>query len=147
MKYLKGLLIIPVVIGVMKFNLPNASNNKGIYYDNFKYTDNVIFNGSDGLNIDYTASLSQVGDYYEISFEVINDSSVDVLVSDCSYQDNDSYINYELTYSNGKKIHKGDILKHGEKKQVKYRVLYKNQIEEENYQFDGSFSLNYEQVL
>ena len=149
MKYLRGLLIIPIVLGAMKFNLTEIkqANNKGVYYDNFKYTDNVIFNGSDGLNIDYTANLNRVGDYYEIAFDVINDSSVDVEISDCSYHDDDSYIDYELTYSDGKAIHEGDILKQGEKKQLKYRVLYKKQIEEDNYQFDSSFSLGYEQVL
>ena len=149
MKYLRGLLIIPIVLGAMKFNLTEIkqANNKGVYYDNFKYTDNVIFNGSDGLNIDYTANLNRVGDYYEIAFDVINDSIVDVEISDCSYHDDDSYIDYELTYSDGKAIHEGDILKQGEKKQLKYRVLYKKQIEEDNYQFDSSFSLGYEQVL
>lgn len=149
MKYLRGLLIIPLIFGALKVNLAeiNTSNRKGIYYDNFKYTDNVNFNSSKGLSIDYTANLQQVGDYYEITFDVVNDSSVDVEITNCSYHDNDAYINYELTYIDGKEIHEGDILKKGEKRQIKYRVLYKNQIEVENYQFDTSFSLDYEQIL
>ena len=62
------------------------------------------------------------------------------------YKD-DSYIDYELTYGNGKKINKGDILKKGQKRQLKYRVQYKNPIEEDSYQFDSSFSIGYEQLL
>ena len=114
--------------------------------DNFNYTDNVTFNGNDGLNIDYTANLNQVGDYYEISFNVINDSKVDMEITNCDYHKNDEFINYELTYDNGKKVQQGDILKQGESKKIKYRVQYKKLIVENNYQVDTSFSINYEQI-
>ena len=151
MKYINSLVLaIPLLFSMVStdFSEVNITNtHKGVYYDNFVYTDNVIFNGSKGLNIDYTASLEKVGDYYEISFEVINDSKVDVEISKCSYHKDDSYIDYELTYGNGKKINKGDILKKGQKRQLKYRVQYKNPIEEDSYQFDSSFSIGYEQVL
>ena len=39
------------------------------------------------------------------------------------------------------------LLKKGENKRLKYKVLYKNLINSDNYQFDSSFGLNYEQVL
>ena len=147
MKYLNSLVIlIPLVFGIVDSKLSEA-NHQGIYYDNFNYTDNVIFKGSTGQNIDYTAQLTNVGDYYEISFDVINDSSVDVKISNCVYHQDDPYINYQLTYEDGKSINEGDILKQGESKTVKYRVLYKNQIVEDSYQFDTSFSIGYEQVL
>ena len=150
MKFLKSLvLIVPVVLGVLNNNLSEVkdNNHRGVYYDNFKYTDNVNFNGSEGLNIDYSAELKQVGDYYELVFDVINDSDVDVEVSNCDYNDDDKYIDYYLAYADGKEINEGDILKKGESKKLKYRVLYKNSITEDNYEFDSSFSIRYEQKI
>ena len=150
MKYLESLvLIIPIVLGVLNNSLLGVdnSNHKGVYYDNFKYTDNVQFNGSDGLNIDYNAELNHVGDYYELTFDVINDSDVDVEISNCDYKVDDPYIDYYLAYEDGHKIHEGDILKKGESKKLKYRVLYKNSITEEDYEFDSSFALGYEQKI
>lgn len=148
MKYLNGLILaIPLLFGIIHNNEINLNTYKGVYYDNFNYTDNVTFNGNDGLNIDYTANLNQVGDYYEISFNVINDSKVDMEITNCDYHKNDEFINYELTYANGKKVQQGDILKQGESKKMKYRVQYKKLIVENNYQVDTSFSINYEQII
>ena len=42
-----------------------------IYYDNFQYTDNVLFYGVDGLNVQYEGELSYLGDSYELSFDVV----------------------------------------------------------------------------
>ena len=150
MKYLNSLiLVIPLLFGIINTDLSeikNMNKHKGLYYDNFSYTDNVEFNGAEGLDIDYNASLNQVGDYYEIIFDVINDSSVDVEITGCTFNKDDNYIDYELSYENGNKIKNGDILKKGQSKKIKYRVLYKNMIEG-TYQFDSSFSIGYEQVL
>ena len=151
MKYMRGLVLaIPLVLGVVGSNISDVKNinsYKGVYYDNFNYTDNVTFKRTEGLNLDYDASLRQVGDYYEIIFDVINDSNVDVEIANFKCNKDDSYIDYELTYENGKEIKTGDIIKKGQSKKIKYYVHYKNPIEEDNYQFDSSFSIDYEQVL
>ena len=148
MKYLNGLILaIPLLLSVINFGDTFDSNNKGIYYDNFSYTDNVIFKGSNGENIDYSAQLEKVGDYYDLSFDIINDTDVDVKVVDYTYNENDPYVEYELLYSNGKKINKGDVLKRGESVGVKYHVLYKNQIQEASYDLDTSFSISYDQII
>ena len=100
-----------------------------------------------GLSLQYAGQLSTPGDFYELSFDIVNDSEVDVEVSKCTYQTSDYYIDYQLTYDDGKDILVGDILEKGEKKRVKYRVLYKNRIDSNYYEFDSSFHLNYEQIL
>ena len=149
MKYIRGLVLaIPFVL-VAVGNISNANNiaSKGIYYDNFNYTNNVTINEVKGTDIDYSAKLSEVGDYYEIVFDVINDTNVDMKISNCIYNKDDTYIDYELTYNNGKEINTGDIIKKGESKKIKYFVQYKNPIIEEDYLFDSSFSIGYEQVL
>lgn len=151
MKYFKGLiLIIPLFVGIISSNISNVkgfNNKKGVYYDNFNYTNNVILEEVDGTNIDYNAQLNTVGDYYEITFDVINDSNIDVKISDCIFPNDDKYIEYRLTYADGERINTRDILKQGENKRIKYRVLYKNQVNEDNYQFDSSFSIGYEQLI
>ena len=151
MKYAKIMLVgLLAIIGLGYHNLnANASGDisKGIYYDNVKYTDNVLFNSVDGVNIDYSAQLKYPGDYYELYFDIVNSSGYSVEITDCIYNDDDDYIDYELTYENGNEINVGDAIKNGESIRVKYRVFYKKYIIEDNYTFDTSFSILYEQVI
>ena len=150
MKDIRGLVLaIPFVLGIVGSSISDfrsVNNHRGVYYDNFTYTDNVTFKGTKGLSLDYNANLVRVGDYYEIVFDVINDSNVDVEVLSCIYNEDDAYLDYELTYVNGEAIKTGDIIKKGQSKKIKYYVKYKKQVEEK-YHFDTSFSINYGQVL
>lgn len=149
-KYLGKILIGGlIIIGIYANSLTMDSKAKtaNIYYDNFKYTDNVEFHKAAGQNIDYSADLTNVGDSYEISFDIINKSDFDVKIVDYYCPKNDNYINYELTYNNGKIISQDDILKKGESKRFKYKVSYVNLVTEDNYTFDSSFSIQYEQKI
>ena len=151
MKYLKGALIVLLAIigvGYKNFNA-NASGDlkKGIYYDNIDYTENVAFNKVDGVNLDYSAELVKPGDYYELYFDVVNSTGYNVEITDCVYNEDDEYIDYDLVYENGEKINTGDIIKKGESVRVKYTVLYKEYIDKQDYTFDTSFSILYEQTI
>ena len=151
-KYIEGIIIgifIFLGIGYNTFSISNNNTNisKGIYYDSFKYSDNVVINKVDGTNLDFTGELKNPGDFYELSFDVVNSTTVDVKVSDFNCKNNDSYIEYLLTYSDGSNIKNGDIIEKGEKRRIYYKVLYKNPIIEDNYTFDSSFNINYEQVI
>ena len=151
MKYAKVLLVgLLAIIGLGYHNFTaNASGDlkKGIYYDKVDYTDNVAFNNVDGTSIDYSAELAKPGDYYELYFDVVNSTNYNVEITDCIYNEDDDYLDYELTYENGEKINIGDIIKKGESIRVKYKVLYKEYIMENEYTFDTSFSILYEQVI
>lgn len=151
MKYAKLLLVgILFLLGVWYYSIRvNATTtfNKGIYYDNIEYTDNVSFNSVDGVNIDYDAELDKPGDFYELYFDVINGTSYDVEITECLYNEDDEYIGYELTYDNGKKVSNGDVIKKGESVRLKYKVLYKEYVLDNDYTFDSSFSIFYEQVI
>jgi hypothetical protein len=151
MKYLRVMLVVLLAIigiGYYHFNV-NASGDlkKGIYYDNIDYTDNVEFNNVDGLALDYSANLVKPGDYYELYFDVVNSTGYNVEITDCIYNDDDEYIDYDLVYENGDKINIGDIIKKGESVRVKYKVLYKEYIDQLDYTFDTSFSILYEQTI
>lgn len=118
-----------------------------IYYDNVRYTDNVTFYGVDGLNLQYSGNLTSPGEFYELTFDVVNSSNTDVEIVACDYHKEDAYVDYELFYEDGTKVLVGDVLKKGEIKSLTYRVLYKNVILLDSYQFDASFHIGYEQIL
>lgn len=151
MKYLRILLVVLLVvigIGYRTFATDAKSDlKKGIYYDNIEYSDNVIFNSVDGTNLDYNAELNMPGDYYELSFDIMNSTKYDVEITDYTYNQGDKYIGYELTYEDGKEVKNGDVIKKGHSKRLKYKVVYKNYIDEENYTFDTSFYISYEQII
>ena len=150
MKYLDMAIIGVLFIGGLVFrSLSTDGNalNKGVYYDNVEYTDNVTFNSVDGTNIDYSAKLNRLGDYYELKFDVVNSTRYDIEIADYIYNEDDQYIKYELCYEDGNKINYGDIIKAGETKGLKFKVSYVNPILEDNYIFDTSFSIQYEQAL
>lgn len=149
MKYAKVILVgLLAIIGFGYHNINADDNiNNGIYYDNIAYTDNVVFNSVDGVNLLYSANLIQPGDYYELYFDVVNSTNHSVGITDCVYNSDDEYIKYELTYEDGNKINIGDIIKKGGSVRIKYKVLYKKYIMKSDYVFDTSFSILYEQVI
>ena len=148
MKFAKVLLIVLLVTITFGYHSLNANaSDSGIYYDNIEYTDNVIFNGVDGVSIDYTANLVKPGDYYELYFDIVNPTNHNIAITDYICNSDDDYIDYELTYDNGKQIGIGDYIKKGESIRVKYKVLYKNYILEDTYVLDTSFSILYGQVI
>jgi len=150
MKYLDMAIIGVLFIGGLAFrSLSTDGNalNKGVYYDNVEYTDNVTFNSVDGTNIDYSAKLDKLGEYYELKFDVVNSTRYDIEIADYIYNKDDQYIKYELCYEDGNEINNGDIIKAGESKGLKFKVSYVNPVLENNYIFDTSFSIQYEQAI
>lgn len=143
MKYTSYLYVILVFFSSLLFHPTEDYPKSFIYYDNFQYTDNVLFYGVDDLNVQYEGELSYLGDSYELSFDVVNSSNMDVGISDLVLQSHDPYLEYSLTYENGKKVLIGDTLKAGEKRRLKYHVLWKNPIDKDDYELDSSFYIDY----
>ena len=148
-KYIRGIFVVFLAFFgiILSLGSSHAYSSKGIYYDNVSYTDNVTFYGVDGLNINYSAEMSKVGDYYLLTFDVVNDSGVDVFISDCSYHDDDPYIQYELAYLSGDKIQVGDTLEKNEVKTIQYKVTYLNPIMDDEYEVDSSFQIQFDQKI
>lgn len=146
-KYIRmGFLGILLVFGlIMTLGSSNAYENKGIYYDNVSYTDNVTFYGVDGVNLDYSAEMNKVGDSYSLTFDVVNDSGVNVKITDTMIHQEDPYIHYELCYEDGTPIQIGDTLLKGESKRVQYTALYENPVMTDEYEVDSSFQIHFEQ--
>lgn len=143
MKYTSYLYVILVFFSSLLFHPTDDYSKSVIYYDNFQYTDNVLFYGVDGLNVQYEGELSYLGDSYELSFDVVNLSNIDVGISDLVLQNQDPYLEYSLTYEDGDNVVIGDTLKAGEKRRIKYQVLWKNPIDIDDYELDSSFYIDY----
>lgn len=142
-----------VVVGILLLfsvhimNSHREFDSKDLYYDHVRYSDNVDFYGVEGMNLHYSGNLSEVGDFYELFFDVVNQTGVDVVVQDSICHDSDSYIRYELSYEDGSIIQPGDLLKNGESETIHYKVFYQRPIQDDSYQLDSSFSIQFEQSL
>ncbi len=149
-KYLDLVIVgVLVVVGVFfqTFRTDAKTTNQGMYYENVRCSDNVELKSVSGMNLDYSASLEGVGDSFDLYFDVVNSNDVDMMLDNYVLQDSDAYITYELYYQDGSKIRPGDIIKSGESKKIHYIVSYVNLIEEDDYTFDTSFTINYEQAI
>lgn len=143
---LLGILVSTGFLFNFDFNDFNSSK-KGMYYNLVNYSNNVSFNQMEGLDLDYSAELTGPGDSYYIDFDVVNDSNVDMKILELDYPKDDSYISYRLTYRDGSIIKSGDIISKGESIELTYAVSYNHPIEQEEYYFDSSFHIEYEQVI
>ena len=139
----KVVLILILVVSILFINTSRVdSRNKNIYYDNFRYTDNVDFKDM----FDYHVDLVNVGDYYEITFDVVNSTDDKYELKNISINEDSEYFNYDLVYLNGKNVNVGDVVNKNSVITLKYRVEYKKQVNK-NEDIDSSFGLEYGQLF
>ena len=87
-------------------------------------------------DISYTITLAKPGDFYEFTVDVKNDGTVDGMVDSVSSKMNGididalpNYLNYSVTYNDGKTIAPNHLLTAGGKETYKVRVEYKKDLE------------------
>ena len=142
------ILLLIIMISITLLANYNLGNNKNeIYYDNFRHTNNVELSEVDGFDFDYSATLENVGDYYEIDFDVVNTTDFDIEIDELDIHEDDQYVQYRLAYEDGDLVNVGDKIKNGESKTLRYIVLYKSIVLDEDYHFDSSFNINYKQTF
>ena len=143
MKNKKLLMILVIIICIFILNARRVdSREKSLYYDNFRYTDNVDFKDM----FDYHVNLVNVGDYYEITFDVVNSTDDKYELKNISINEDSEYFNYDLVYLNGKNVNVGDVVNKNSVITLKYRVEYKKQVNK-NEDIDSSFGLEYGQLF
>ena len=140
-----GLLLFVGIVFSLGFSY--SYSNRGVHYENVRYSDNVTFYGVDDVNFHYSADLSKVGDSYELIFDVVNDNDVDMVISECSYHEDDPYLTYQLTYLDGKIVKEGDVLEKNDTKTLKYIVTYQSPLLDGEYELDSSFHIHYDQKI
>ena len=143
MKNKKLLMILVIIICIFILNARRVdSREKSLYYDNFRYTDNVEFRDK----FDYKANLVNIGDYYEITFDVVNESNNKYEVKDLLLNNNDKYFSYELVYMDNSRVNIGDKIDKNSTITMKYRVDYKKQVTNNNGDLDTSFNIEFGQL-
>ena len=92
---------------------------------------------TDKLNISYTITLDKPGDFYEFTVDVVNNGTIDAKLSALPTvtgvsQEQDTYINYTFTHTDGSSINVGEIIKPNEATNFKVRVEYDSSITEDS---------------
>ena len=110
MKYLEMLIgTILVVTGffyaTVGGDVKALDETNSVHYTNIEASDNVSVKKVDGLNIDYDANLEYPGDSYEVVFDIVNSSGVDMLIANCTWAENTKFVDSDLrSVDDGKKL-------------------------------------------
>ena len=105
--------------------------------------------------IEYSVQLIEPGDFYEFTVDIVNNGSIDAMISEVLKQgissEQEKYIEYVAAYSDLVLLTEKDYLKSGEKENIRVRVKYKDDIEAvdlptDESSFDFSFSVTYIQA-
>jgi len=132
-----------------------------IYFDNVrKSTDSVTsthdaeITNYEKTRIDFNANLKEPGDFYEFTVYTVNDGSIDAMVDSVEKynltEDQLKYLDFTVTYDNGREIKRCDPLDAHTRKRIKAIVKFKDGLELNNYPTEGVsldlyFNINYVQ--
>ena len=112
-------------------------------------------------DITYTVTLQKPGDFYEFTVDVVNEGTIDGMVGTVTSKLNDvvidsehplpAYLNYSVTYSDGREILPNHLLAVGATETYKVRLEYKLDISQNDLPSTAqtntlSFSVNYVQA-
>ena len=82
--------------------------------------------------IEYTVTLNEPGDFYEFTVDIVNNGTIDAMISEVLKEglttEQEKYISYTATYSDGMALEEKDYLKSGEKENIRVRVKYRDDI-------------------
>ena len=154
--YLLIILLVSIGIGYAFLNQDLTingtgkvtANNWSIYFDNIVFNSgNVALSTGDSAaainsttltDVTYTITLQKPGDFYEFTVDVVNDGSLDAMVSTVSNKLGGveidathplpNYLNYSVTYDDGVAIAPNHLLEAGDTETYKVRLEYKTDI-------------------
>ena len=95
------------------------------------------------------------GDFYEFTVDIVNDGSIDAMISEVLRSgistDQEKYIEYIATYEDGGELEVNDLLKSGSRKNIKVRVKFREDVNSEDLPLEEvtlnlSFSVTYIQA-
>ena len=116
--------------------LPQSFN---VYFNNISVNQNSVNKNNPTLssskkNITFTTSINEPGDFYEFSFDVVNDGTMDAAISEIVKssltETQEKYLDYSARYYGERKIKVDDILHAGYKERIVVRVEYKYDVDE-----------------
>ncbi len=110
-------------------------NTWDIHFENIVVGDNnadntVPFISNNNTKINITLNLKKPGDSYEFLVDVVNNGTIDAKIESVFKttlsEEQLKYLDYSLTYMDGVAINKNDLLKVGEKDQIRLKINFKN---------------------
>lgn len=132
--------------------------NWDVHFDNVQVnnastsTSNNISLNSDYTQLTFTTTLEEPGDFYEFNVDVVNDGSIDAMVSTIATTGlttaQQEYISFTATYADGTAINAKDKLTAQTSKNILVRVNYKNvdKIFEEDQLINLTLTITYVQA-
>ena len=86
--------------------------------------------------IDYAINLTEPGDFYEFTVDIVNSGSINAMISEVLKEglstDQEKYIDYSVKYSDGEEVFEKDALKSGTTKNIIVSVKYKEDVNAED---------------
>ena len=136
-------------------------NSWVIYFDSVrKSTDSVTatedarITNFEKTRIDFSVNLTEPGDFYEFTVYTVNDGSIDAMVDSVEKSlltdAQKKYLDFFVTYDNGREIKRCDALDAHTRKRIKAIVKFKEGIDVSNYPSEDTnlnlfFDINYVQ--
>ena len=151
-----GILILAIVLLFITIGfalLTSSFNIKGtstvvnsvwdIHFDNLVPTPGSVTPDveatidSDGLIINYTVTLDKPGDFYEFTVDVVNEGTIDAKLAELPEvtgvsAEQDVYVNYSFTHTDGSEIEVGEVIKSGESENFTVRVEFDDNITDDS---------------
>ena len=141
-KYIIFILILFISIGFAYLSttlsisglIGYKGNSWNIYFDNIQMITNDVSGEKPVINdnkdsIDFNITFSEPSEVYKFSVDVVNDGTIDAMLSELIKtginSSNEEYLDYSVTYYNGDELAVNDLLKHGTKVRVIVNVEYK----------------------
>ena len=129
-----------------------------IYFDRIQNESGVVSTDTKITNnktqVDFNITLTKPGDYYEFDVDTVNDGTIDAMIESTEFGEVDSsvkdVVTFDVTYKDGTKIKKCDILAKNSRKTITVKVHYKQDITEEELitnqkELNLNFKINYVQ--
>jgi len=132
-----------------------ASNSWLVYFTNVQVKDGSVTatqapttSGTATTLLSWAVNMQTPGDFYEYNVDVKNDGTIDAMIGSLSNTslttDQEKYLNYSVTYSDGATIEQYDKLNSGETVTLKVRVEFKTDLNPEDLPGEGAnVSLTY----
>lgn len=119
-------------------------NSWNIYFDNVKILNNYTADLTSSPQLDeiktkiiFNLKLSEPGQFYEISTDVVNKGTIDAMFEELSTNlttEQQKYLDYSVNYIDDVDIKKGDYLKQSSSESIKIKISFKKDITAANLQ-------------
>ena len=138
-----------------------AKNSWIIYFDNVRKSSDSVPSDNDArivdfgkTRIEFSANLKSIGDFYEFTVYTVNDGTIDAMVDSVEKsaltEEQQKYLDFDVTYDNGTPIRRCDTLNAKTRRRIKAIVKYKEGLEIDEYPTEDVnlnlyFNINYVQ--